>query len=68
MHGYSEFDQGLEKGGSLKNILSLVNWNDCLDKSNEACSSGLDIQPLRSGIKSLRCHFVNVLSSKLRKN
>lgn len=26
IYNYSELDQGLEKGGLLKNILSLVNW------------------------------------------
>lgn len=32
MHSDSEFVQGTAKGGSMKNVLSLANYNDC---SNE---------------------------------
>lgn len=30
IHGYSDVDQELEKRGSLKNNISLANWNECL--------------------------------------
>lgn len=64
VHGYSDVEQELEKGGSLKNIISLANWNEGSDESDEACSLVINIQPLMHGIPASGFPFNEVSSSK----
>lgn len=51
----------------MKNVLSLANWNDCLNEFDEACYPGYDTLPLRHDIQSLIGHFNEASTSKSRK-
>lgn len=68
VRGYSDVEQGLDKGGSMNNILSLDNWNECSEKFDGVCSSVFDIKPLRRGIPVSRCSFNDASSSKLKRS
>lgn len=52
MQNGSDFAHGMQKGGSLENVLSLTNWNVVSNNSIEIYSPGLDIIPLHRTLQA----------------
>lgn len=67
MHTVSELAYGIEREGSMKNVLSLANCNDCLNDSIEVCSSDFDILPLRYTIQTSTRQCKDASTFKVRK-
>lgn len=63
----SELAQGVEKRGSKKNVLSLANWNDCFNESDQVYSLGFDILSLCHTIQSSTGQCNDASTSKVRK-
>lgn len=59
--------QALEMGGSVNNVLSLVNWNVGPNESDEVCFPDLDILPLRRNFPSSSGLCCEASTSKVRR-
>lgn len=51
IQGYSDVNKELKRNGSIHNNLTLANWNEISDNSDAACTSALDVIPVRQVVQ-----------------